>query len=71
VELIRDNDGGDGEEGEERGEKRRHLDKTKIRNSDIYLPESSDRSHYISNEDNKDPRPAKRQKLPPHLPTTP
>jgi hypothetical protein len=65
MDLMSDDDGGDGEEGEERGEKRRHLDETEIRNSDIYLPESSDRSHNISDEDDEDPRPAKRRKLPP------
>ena len=62
---MRDDDGGDREEREGRGEKRRHLHDTEIRNSDIYLPESSDRSHNTCDEDDEEPRPAKRRKLPP------
>ena len=50
---------------EERGEKRRHSDETEISNSDIHLPEASDRSHNTSDEDDEDPRPTKRRKLPP------
>jgi hypothetical protein len=47
-------------------EKRRQPDGTEI-GSDIYHPEASDYSHDIGNEndeDNKDPRPAKRRRPP-------
>jgi hypothetical protein len=63
VERIREDDGGDGEEPEERGEKRRQPDETEI-GSDIYHPEASGCSHNTGDEDNEDPRPAKRRRLP-------
>jgi hypothetical protein len=48
----------------ERGEKRRHPDETEI-GSDTHHPGASDRSHNTGDEDDEDPRPAKRRKLPP------
>lgn len=61
---MREDGGGDGEEPRERGEKRRHPDETEI-SSDIHHPEASDWSHDTGYEDDEDPRPAKRRKLPP------
>jgi hypothetical protein len=65
VELMREeDDGGDREEPGERGEKRRRRpDETEI-GSDIQHPEASDWSHDIGDEDDEDPRPAKRRRLP-------
>jgi hypothetical protein len=60
---MREDGGGDGEEPGERGEKRRYSDETEI-NSDIHYPEASDWSHNTGNEDDEDPRLAKRRKLP-------
>jgi hypothetical protein len=61
VELMRGDDGGDREEPGERGEQRRQPDETEI-GSDIQHPEASDCS--IGGEDDDDPRPAKRRRLP-------
>ncbi|PVH67929.1 hypothetical protein DL98DRAFT_599974 [Cadophora sp. DSE1049] len=63
VELMREDDGGDGDEPEERGAKWRHPDKTHI-GSDIHHPEASNCSHDTGDEDDEDPRPTKRQRLP-------
>jgi hypothetical protein len=63
VELMREDDGGNGEKPEERGAKRLHPDETEI-SSDIHYPEARDCSHNTGDEDNEDPRPAKRRRLP-------
>lgn len=60
VELMREDDG---EDPEEREEKRRHPDETKI-GSDTH-PKASDRNHNTGDEDNEDPRPTNRRRLPP------
>jgi hypothetical protein len=44
--------------------KRQHKDETEAIISDIRHPESTDYSHDTSDEDDDDPRPAKRRKLP-------
>jgi hypothetical protein len=62
--MREEDDGGDREEPGERGEKRRRRpDETEI-GSDIQHPEASDCSHDIGDEDDEDPRPAKRRRLP-------
>jgi hypothetical protein len=61
VELMRE-DGGR-EEPKEQGAKQRQPDETKISNG-IQHPEASDYSYDTSDEDNEDPRPAKRRRLP-------
>jgi hypothetical protein len=60
---MREDGGGNGEEPGERGEKRRHPDETEI-GSDIYHLEASDWSYGTGDEDDGDPRPAKRRRLP-------
>jgi hypothetical protein len=60
---MREDNGGDREEPGERGEKRRRPDETEI-GRDIHHPKASDYSHDIGDEDNEDPRPAKRRRLP-------
>jgi hypothetical protein len=60
---MREDSGGDGEEPGERGAKRRQPDETEI-GSDIQHPEGSDYSHGTGDEDDEDPRPAKRRRLP-------
>jgi hypothetical protein len=47
-------EGGDGEELEELGEKRRQLDETKI-SSDIHYPKVSDCSYNTGDDKDKDP----------------
>jgi len=63
AELMREDGGGDREEPGERGERRRQPDETEI-SSDIEHPEASDCSHGTGDEDDEDPRPAKRRRLP-------
>jgi len=63
---MREDDGRDREEPEERGAKRRQPDGTEI-GSGIHHPEASNCSHDTSDEgdeDEEDPRPAKRRRLP-------
>jgi hypothetical protein len=60
---MREDNGGDREEPGERGEKRRRLDETEI-SRDIHYPEASGYSHDIGDEDDEDPRLAKRRRLP-------
>jgi hypothetical protein len=58
-------EGDDDREREQQREKRRHQDETKEISSDIHNSKSSDQSHNTSDEDDKDLRLAKRQKLSP------
>jgi hypothetical protein len=60
---MREDDGGDGEKPEERGAKRRRPDETEI-GRDIHHLEASNSSHDTGDEDDEDPRPAKRRRLP-------
>lgn len=54
--------GSSGKEPEERRETRQHLDETEI-GSDIHHPKASDCSHDTDDEDDEDPRLAKRRRL--------
>jgi hypothetical protein len=62
---MREDDDDDGEERGRQGEKRRHQGEAEEISSDNYHPQASERSHDTSDEDDEDPRPAKRRKFPP------
>jgi hypothetical protein len=65
-EVAAGEEGSGGDDGEERGQwgqKRQHQDEAEEVSSGNHHPKGSDRGHNTSDEDDKDPRPAKKRKL--------
>jgi len=68
IEAMREGEDDDKPEREPQGAKRRHQDRKEETSSDMHYAEDSDRSHKTNDmdiEDDEDPQPAKRRKLPP------